>query len=255
MNLKGYRLLLLLCWLSVCSVPRAGLCAERFPEGFVDVKEVIPSVLLDIRYYGCHNFLGERVDGYRAPKCILTKEAAKALADVQEELSRFSLSLKLYDCYRPQRAVDHFVRWAKAIDNTRNKEVFYPTVDKKDLFRDGYIDTRSGHSRGSAVDLTIVPVPVPIQAHDTPEQTLYGCHHPAGARFHDSGLDMGTGFDCFHELSHTANPAIGIEQKKNRLLLKSIMEKHGFRNFEKEWWHYTMKNEPFTETYFDFIIE
>ena len=107
--------------------------ADKIPEGFVDIKELIPAIHLDIRYYGAHNFVGERVDGYLAPKCILTKEAAEALAKVQKELEPFSLTLKIYDCYRPQRAVDHFVRWAKEIDNTKTKKEFYPTVDKRNL--------------------------------------------------------------------------------------------------------------------------
>lgn len=248
-------LVLLLCSLSCFSIPPAGSCADRLPDGFVDVTAVAPSVLLDIRYYGRDNFLGERVDGYGAPKCLLTKEAAHALAKVQEELSRFSLSLKVYDCYRPQRAVDHFVRWAKAVDDTTTKGDYYPTIDKKNLLRDKYIDDRSGHSRGSAVDLTIVPASVPGQGRHAAGQDRYGCSPPAGVRMHGDGIDMGTGFDCFHALSHTANPALGIAHKKNRLLLKALMEKHGFVNFEKEWWHYTLRNEPFPDTYFDFVIE
>ncbi len=228
--------------------------AMEVPDGFIDVRSVIPDARLDIRYFGPHNFLGERVEGYQAPKCILSKEAASALSRVQSELARFSLSIKIYDCYRPQRAVDHFVRWAKDIKDTRTKKEFYPKVDKNNLFRDGYIDSRSGHSRGSTVDLTIVPVPSPEQEPYRPGQALVECYRPASERFKDNGIDMGSGFDCFDDSSHTANSSIGLEQRKNRLLLKSIMEKHGFRNFEKEWWHYTLKNEPYPDTYLDFEI-
>jgi D-alanyl-D-alanine dipeptidase len=174
---------------------------------------------------------------------------------VQKDLEPYSLSLKIYDCYRPQRAVNHFVRWATEIENTKTKKEFYPTVDKRNLFKDGYIDSKSGHSRGSTVDLTIVPSPVPIQPQYSPGQKLYECYLPAAKRFPDNSIDMGTGFDCFDELSHTANTNIGRQQKINRLLLKSLMEKHGFRNYDKEWWHFTLKNEPFPDTYFDFVIE
>ena len=230
-------------------------CPDKMSDNFVDIQTVIPDIVLDIRYWGEHNFLGERVDGYLAPKCYLTREAAQALAGVQEDLKPFSLSLKIYDCYRPQRAVNHFVRWAKDIENTKTRKEFYPTVDKRNLFKDGYIADRSSHSRGSTVDLTIVPVPVPPQAGYTPGQTLTECYLPAGRRFGDNSLDMGTGFDCFHELAHTANPGIGQQQKINRLLLRTLMEKHGFKNYELEWWHYTLKNEPYPNTYFDFPIE
>ena len=244
-------------FLAVLTFQPDGACAapEKMPEGFVDIKSVIPNVELDVRYYGLHNFLGEQVDGYNAGKCILTKEAAAALAKVQKELGQFSLSLKIYDCYRPQRAVDHFVKWATEIENTKTKKEFYPVLDKRNLFKDGYIDSRSGHSRGSTVDLTIVALPVPKQESYMPGQELSACHLPADQRFRDNSIDMGTGFDCFSELSHTENKSIGFQQRTNRALLKSLMTKHGFRNFEKEWWHYTLNNEPFPNTYFDFVIE
>lgn len=229
--------------------------AEKIPEGFVDIRDVIPDIELDIRYFGPHNFVGEKVDGYNAAKCILTKEAAAALSHVQQELHKFSLSLKIYDCYRPQQAVDHFVRWAKEIKNTKTKKEFYPTIDKRNLFKDGYIDSKSGHSRGSTIDLTIVPMPVQKQEKYVPGQKLSACYLPAEKRFKDNGIDMGTGFDCFHELSHTENKNIGYQQRLNRLLLKTLMAKNGFRNFEKEWWHYTLNNEPFPETYFNFPID
>jgi D-alanyl-D-alanine dipeptidase len=228
---------------------------SRMPDCFVDVKEKIPSILLDIRYYGPHNFIGERVDGYNAPKCLLTQKAAAALAKVQKELEAQSLSLKMYDCYRPQRAVDHFVRWARDINDTKTKKEFYPTIRKRDLFRKVYIDTRSGHSRGSSVDVTIVPLPAPEQASYKPGDPLYECYLPAEKRFQDNSLDMGTGFDCFHTLSHTANKTIGEKQRLNRVLLKSIMEKYGFNTYTKEWWHFTLRSEPFRKTYFDFVIE
>jgi len=252
------KILSALLMLIVFSVPSFSLVSyggDKMPERFVDIKDVIPQIQLDIRYSGQHNFVGQKVDGYLAPKCFLTKEAAEALAGVQKDLEPYSLSLKIYDCYRPQRAVNHFVRWATEIENTKTKKEFYPTVDKRNLFKDGYIDSKSGHSRGSTVDLTIVPLPAPIQPEYIPRQKLYECYLPAAKRFADNSIDMGTGFDCFYELSHTANINIGRQQKINRLLLKSLMEKHGFRNYDKEWWHFTLKNEPYPDTYFDFVIE
>ncbi len=244
-------------FLTLSTLLFAGTCPAngKMPEGFVDTKNVIPDVELDIRYFGPHNFLGEKVNGYNAGKCILTKEAATALAKVQNDLGQFSLSLKIYDCYRPQRAVDHFVKWATEIENTKTKKEFYPTVDKRNLFKDGYIDSKSGHSRGSTVDLTIVPFPVPQQADYIPGQKLSACDLPVNKRFRDNSIDMGTGFDCFSELSHTENKSFGLQQRLNRMLLKSLMTKYGFRNFEKEWWHYTLINEPYPNTYFDFVIE
>jgi len=247
--------LLMLVAFSVPSFSLVSYGGDKMPEGFVDIKEVIPQVQLDIRYFGPHNFLGQKVAGYLAPKCILTRETASALSEVQKELETFSLTLKIYDCYRPQQAVDHFVRWAKDIEDTKTREEFYPTVNKRNLFRDGYIDSKSGHSRGSTVDLTIVALPAAQQEEYTPGQVLRECYLPADKRFGDNSIDMGTGFDCFHDLSHTVNKEIGLQQKINRMLLKTLMEKHGFKNYELEWWHYTLKNEPYPDTYFNFPIE
>ena len=245
--LAGLTLLLVL--------PLAAVAGDDARDRFVDVREHIPSVIMDIRYFSPHNFVGERIDGYNAPKCLLTREAADALKRVQEDLREFSLTLKIYDCYRPQRAVSHFVRWAKDIGDTRTKKEFYPTVDKNRLFEDGYIAERSGHSRGSTLDLTIVPVPVPEQEAYSPGQALFACYLPASQRFRDNSIDMGTGFDCFHALANTANGSVGPVQRANRLLLKTLMEKQGFVNYDKEWWHFTLKNEPFPDTYFDFPID
>ena len=225
------------------------------PYDMVDIERVIPTALLDIRYYGPHNFVGEKVDGYLAPKCLITRTAAESLAKVQRELSEMSLSLKIYDCYRPQRAVDHFVRWAQDVHDIKTKGEFYPTVDKRNLFRDGYIASKSGHSRGSTVDLTIVPLPTPKQDTYNPGQPLVACFSSAEERFRDNTIDMGTGFDCFHELSHPGSLRVGHQQRVNRLLLKSLMDKQGFRNYDKEWWHFTLRDEPYPDTYFDFPIE
>jgi D-alanyl-D-alanine dipeptidase len=206
---------------------------ERLPKGFVYLDRVVPGIRLDLRYATAHNFVGERIDGYQEPRCILTREAALALGNVQAELKPFGLGLKVFDAYRPQRAVDHFVRWARNRDDIRMKAEFYPGVAKEHLFRDDYIAARSGHSRGSTVDLTIV--------------ALSG--DKAGQE-----LDMGTGFDFFGPESWPDHPGMVPGQRANRLLLQVVMKKHGFRPYPKEWWHFTLEREPFPETYFDFPV-
>lgn len=245
----------LIATLFIATAPPAAHCADTMPDAFVHVETLIPDALLDIRYFSEHNFLGVRVDGYLAPTCILTKQAAQALANVQKDLAPFNMTLKIYDCYRPQQAVDHFVRWAKDINDTKTKNEFYPTVDKRNLFRDGYIAERSGHSRGSTVDLTIVSLPAPIQPAYKVGDPLKACYLPAGVRYADNSLDMGTGYDCFNERSHPENKDIGPQQRSNRLLLKTLMAKYGFRNLPEEWWHFTLNNEPYPDTYFNFPVK
>ena len=241
--------------LSILLLADVVYCESTKPNDIVDIEKIIPSIPLDVRYYGPHNFVGAKVDGYLAPKCLITRKAAESLAKVHGELKEMSLSLKIYDCYRPQRAVDHFVRWAEDISDVKTKEEFYPTVDKRNLFRDGYIDKKSGHSRGSTVDLTIVPLPAPQQDAYTPGQPLVACFSAADKRFRDNNIDMGTGFDCFHELSHPGNLKVGYQQRANRLLLKILMDKYGFKNYDQEWWHFTLRDEPYPDTYFDFPVE
>ncbi|MFO7727363.1 MAG: M15 family metallopeptidase [Desulfonatronovibrio sp.] len=229
--------------------------AGEIPGSFVEIRKVIPEAVMDIRYYTGHNFIGRRIDGYEAPKCYLTREAAQALSGVQSDLRPFGLGIKIYDCYRPQKAVDHFVRWAEDVSDTTAKTEFYPTVDKKNLFRDGYIAKKSSHSRGSTVDLSIVELPAPDQPVFIPGQTgQKECFLPRDQRFPDNSIDMGTGFDCFHELSHPENPDLPLAQRLNRLLLKTLMEKHGFVYYDKEWWHFTLKEEPFPDRYFNFTV-
>ena len=241
----------------VLSVPAFAASSKTavMPEDFVHIEEIIPDALMDIRYCGDHNFLGVRVDGYEKPSCLLTRRAAEALAGVQKELRPFGLTVKIYDCYRPQRAVDHFVRWAKDVADTKTREEFYPTIDKRNLFRDGYIAGRSSHSRGSTVDLTLVALPAPVQPPYASGDALKACYLPAGVRFADNSLDMGTGFDCFNELSHPDNPNIAPAQRSHRLLLKTLMDKYGFNNYDKEWWHFTLRNEPYPDTYFNFPVK
>ena len=203
------------------------------PDGFVEIREVIPGVEVDVRYFSEDNFVGERIDGYADAKIYITREAAEALAGVQEELAGFGLGLKIFDAYRPQRAVDHFVRWAGDTADTKMKAGYYPDVEKRHLFRDGYIAAKSGHSRGSTVDLTLVSL---------------NAGNPAE-------LDMGTGWDFFGPQSWPASMAVSAQQRANRMLLQSLMVKHGFRPLAEEWWHFTLVVEPYPETYFDFVVE
>lgn len=245
-------------WLSALVVVLTALHsveALAMPAGFVDLFAVDPTIAVEMRYAGEHNFVGERIAGYEAPRCLLTAKAAKALAAAQAKLGPFGLSLKVYDCYRPQRAVDQFVAWARDLNDERMKAEFYPTVEKRHLFRDGYIAAKSSHSRGSTVDLTIVPMPAPLQAPYRPGQKLLSCELPAAERFPDNSIDMGTGFDCFSLRSHPASDAVGAQQRANRALLRSVMERHGFRGLKEEWWHFTLRDEPFPDRAFDFAIE
>lgn len=204
---------------------------KELPKGFVYLQEIIPDIILDVRYAGENNFLGTPVEGYKNKTVILAIPAARALEKVQQELKSQGYCLKVFDGYRPQRAVNHFISWARVSDDTLKKQQFYPDVDKKDLFRLGYISTRSGHSRGSTIDLTIVDLKTGTET------------------------DMGGPYDFFGELSHHNYSEISDVQKNNRTLLKKIMMKHGFQPYSQEWWHYTYQPEPFPDTYFDFIVD
>ncbi|MGA5131429.1 M15 family metallopeptidase [Streptomyces olivoreticuli] len=224
------------------------------PAGFVALSDVDPSILQEMRYVTAHNFTGHRVDGYRRPVCLLTRPAAEALHRAQRALLPRGYSLKVYDCYRPQRAVDDFVAWAKDLADERMKAEFYPRVDKSRLFDDGYIAAKSGHSRGSTMDLTLVRLPARPTRPYRPGERLVPCFAPREWRFPDNSVDMGTGFDCFDTLAHTLDPRIRGAQRDHRLLLKSTMERAGFTNLAEEWWHYTLRGEPFPDTYFDFPV-
>ncbi|NJP48367.1 M15 family metallopeptidase [Actinacidiphila epipremni] len=226
----------------------------KAPPQFVALRDVDPTIVQEMRYVTPHNFTGAPVDGYRAPMCLLTRPAAEALHRVQTGLLARGYSLKVYDCYRPQRAVDSFVTWARDLDATRMKAEFYPRVDKTRLFADGYIAAQSGHSRGSTMDLTVVRLPALPTRPYRPGEPLTPCYGPKADRFPDNSLDMGTGFDCFDTLAHTLDPRITGVQHGNRMLLTAAMRRQGFTNLPEEWWHYTLDAEPFPTTYFDFPV-
>lgn len=230
------------------------LTAKRRPADFVDVKHVIPQTQIDLRYVGEHNFVGRRIHGYRAPTCLLTEQAAAKLKTVVDQLLPMGLTLKVYDCYRPQTAVNDFAQWATERGQTTMRAEFYPTVAKDRLFREHYIAYRSGHSRGGTVDLTIVPSDSTIPVYDKTRK-LVACTAPHSERFPDNSLDFGTGFDCFSELSHPDNQDIPAQSRANRLLLRALMMQAGFMPLPTEWWHFTLSPEPYPNTYFDFPLE
>ena len=217
----------------------------EFHNKMVILTDVVPEVILEIRYYGTYNFVGTRIDGYDQPLALLTKEAAAALKDVSDDVIAKGYRLKIYDAYRPQYAVDHFVRWAEDISDTLMKPYFYPDLDKSVLFEQEYIMAKSGHTRGSTVDLTLFDMAT------------------------EKEVDMGGTFDWFGPESHPdfcGNPETGQytgdnsksptgrsiteEQFRNRMILRNAMTSHGFRPLDSEWWHFTLDNEPYTDTYF-----
>ena len=197
---------------------------------FVVLTDIDPDVILEIRYYSTYNFVGDRIDGYEQPTALLTKEAATALKGVSDDLAKKGYRLKIYDAYRPQKAVNHFERWANDTNDDRMREYFYPELDKSVLFDKGYIANYSGHSRGSTVDLTLFDMKTGKE------------------------VDMGGTFDYFGERSHPDYKNITDQQYKNRMILREAMMDHGFKPLDEEWWHFTLENEPYPDTYFTFPV-
>ena len=197
---------------------------------FVDAHQVIPDLVVEMRYAGHENFVGRPIAGYLAPVCMLTREATAALAAVQAQLAPFGLGLKVYDCFRPARAVADFGRWARDPADLARKAEYYPNVDKSELFARGYIAARSGHSRGSTVDLTVVDAVTKAE------------------------LDMGSPYDLFDTKSWPADQTVGPVYRANRLMLQAVMRAHGFDAIKEEWWHFKLHGEPYPQTYFDFPV-
>lgn len=245
---------LCLLMLSLSAVAQDITLVTTRPANFVNAQQVIPQLQTDMRYDSNHNFVGRKIKGYEAPVCLLTQPAAAALKKVETSLLAMGLTLKVYDCYRPQTAVNDFAEWASEINNTKMRAEFYPTVNKKELFRKGYIAYQSGHSRGSTVDLAIVPLNSTIPAYN-PSAKQVACTAPQQKRFPDNSLDFGTGFDCFSPVSHPSYANLPTQVKKNRLLLRNLMEQAGFEPLNTEWWHFTLTNEPYPNTYFDFPVK
>lgn len=197
---------------------------------FVLLSDAVPDAILEIRYYSTYNFVGDRIDGYEQPVALLTREAAEALRKVSDDLVAKGYRLKIYDAYRPQKAVSHFMRWAQDFEDDRMKPYFYPELEKDQLFPQGYISEHSGHSRGSTLDLTLFDMTT------------------------EKEVDMGGTFDYFGELSHPDFKGITEEQFANRMILREAMLAHGFKPLPEEWWHFTLENEPYPDTYFTFPV-
>ena len=224
------------------------------PEGFVRLGDVAPDIVQEIRYAGPHNFMGRQVTGYDKGECWVTRPTAEALARVQTRVTAQGYSLKVYDCYRPQRAVADFVAWSKDPQDDATRGEFYPRLEKSQLFPMGLIAEKSGHSRGSTVDVTLVPLGAGTSPSWVPGDPIRDCAAPLPERFADTSIDMGTGFDCFDPVAATDDTSVTPEQRANRLLLVQAMEAAGFVNLPEEWWHYTLENEPFPDTFFDVPI-
>ncbi len=219
--------LIIIAWLN----PAALNSAQPLPDGFVYLDKAIPGIKLEMRYYSENNFTGKRVDGYLKPRCIISEPAAGALKNVQNDLAAFGLELKIFDAYRPQMAVDSFVRWAADLGDVKMKKQYYPDVDKADLFKEKYIAEKSSHTRGSTVDLTII-------ISDTGKE-----------------LDMGSTFDFFGPVSWPDSRLAPADKRANRLLLRTLMIKYGFIPYAQEWWHFTLGNEPYPDSYFNFPVQ
>ena len=200
------------------------------PSGFVLLSNVIPSIVQEIRFFSTYNFVGDRIDGYEEPCAILTKEAARALKTVSNEMMVQGYRLKIFDTYRPACAVKHFVLWGIEDQDIRMKPYFYPELEKQELFLKGYVAKKSSHSRGSTVDLTLLDMATGKE------------------------LDMGSPFDLFSEKSHPDFRGISDEQYENRMILRNVMLRNGFAPIDCEWWHFTLKDEPYPDTYFDFPL-
>lgn len=226
MKLKSFSILILVVFISFSFLQKANL-----PKGFVDASDFIPNLKVDLRYATSNNFIGKPIDGYYSHRCILTKEAALALKKVDDDLNDLGFCLQVYDSYRPQKAVNHFVKWARNLTDTLMKQNFYPNVAKNNLFKDGYISSKSRHSSGSTIDLTIFS-----------DKT-------------NSVLDMGSKYDFFGKQSNINYSDLSDIQISNRKLLNSVMLKNGFRPYPMEWWHYTLRYEPYRNVHFDFNIE
>lgn len=238
----------ILALLAVLSASFPVSAQSALPDGFVHLAEVAPTIRQDIRYAGSRNFLGRPVAGYLAGECILTRRAAEALARAQAEIAPRGLTLVVWDCYRPATAVADMMAWTRDATDQRMKAVFYPGIDKARLSVEGYLSSRSTHSRGSTVDLGIA------RAGAAPGLASGACTAPAGQRLDDGALDFGTSYDCFDPAAHVRAPGIGREAAANRAMLASLMQRNGFRAYAKEWWHFQLVNEPFPARVFDFPV-
>jgi zinc D-Ala-D-Ala dipeptidase len=248
--MEAERMVYRLAVLAALYTAAPAFAGEAMPEDFVYLRDLDPTIQQDMRYAGSKNFTGKPATGYEAPECVLVRQAAQALKAVQADLKAKGLALKVYDCYRPARAVAGFVAWTKEPDDPEAKARYYPNVPKSELVPD-YIAPRSGHSRGAAVDLTLVPL-----GGDAKDLPVSGpCTAPQGSETPDGSLAMGTTFDCFDVKSSVLASNYTAEQNANRTALDDAMEAHGFKDYMFEWWHFVLESEPYPDTYFDFPID
>ncbi len=246
--------LLLLAGILIMSTDPSLSLAQRntLPKGWVYLSDIDPTIDLDMRYATTNNFTGRVVKGYHAPECIMRRGAANALKRVQHHIAPLGLSLKIYDCYRPVRAVKDFGRWARQPSPPEEKQRYFPRLAKSQLYGKGYIAKRSNHSRGNTVDLSLMPLNANEQ--EVSKGTGMSCLLPKEARISDNSLEMGTAFDCFDVLTHTRHRGITGEARKNRMLLQRVMKRYGFKNYHMEWWHFTYHKTATPRVYYDFPI-
>ncbi len=223
------------------------------PRGFVYLKDIAPDIEQDIRYATSDNFVGRPIDGYQAGKCILTQKAALALKHAQQMAQKLGYGLKVYDCYRPQRAVQDFYRWSQKTGTKNYSPNFYPRVKKSQLFQKGYIARHSGHSRGSTVDLTLIAAKNRQIVREN--RTVGLCYASTPAYLNDNSVNMATRFDCLDPSAHFNYPKQSKTQYANRKKLRKIMHDAGFNPYHKEWWHFSLNNEPYPRRYFNFPVK
>jgi D-alanyl-D-alanine dipeptidase len=241
---------LVLIFLTFSINMQSTFAGQKIPEGFVKLSDIAPDIIQNKRYASAENFLGRKVPGYHQSSIYCTRQAALALNKVNAALKEKGYALVVYDAYRPQRAVNAFLAWSKSKDDQLGKALYYPSLPKQTLFALGYLIEKSGHSRGSTIDLTLIelgkslkPIHAQTRKLNNDEKIPY---------LDDNTVDMGSSFDLFHPVSHFNSSLITPEQQRHRRLLNKIMKTHGFVGVAEEWWHYTLINEPYPDTYFDF---
>jgi len=251
MNHRLYLQLLLAAVLLLLATPAHA--RDMLPPGFVYLRDVDNTIAQDMRYATADNFTGRPLPGYNAAECVLRREAAEALKRVQADLAKESLGLKVYDCYRPTRAVRAMAAWSHDGEDSVATRRFYPSLHKRNLFALGYIAAQSRHSTGTAIDLTLIRLPATPAPRFDPAASYGACTGPVARRAPDNSIDMGTAFDCFDTRSYTASSAVNPEQRRSRAALNAAMRRHGFANYFREWWHYSFAAAPEPRAY-DFAI-
>ena len=237
---KCFRVIVAVAMVTIAfATSRTASAQNALPDALVYLRDVDPTIMQDIRYATFNNFTGEPLPGYNAAECVLTRQAAFALKQVQADLAASNLALKIYDCYRPERAVRAMAVWSQDGGDQKPTKRFFPNIDKRNLFALGYIARYSRHSTGTAIDLTLIQKSAAPAAAFDPTASYGACTAPLAARAPDNSIDMGTGYDCLDPQGHTAAGNISLQQHQNRTMLVAAMRKRGFSNYVREWWHFT----------------